>query len=66
MLCLLRYQLMTLCWSLEPTDRPTFKTIGQLIDRLLPCTVDALLHHRKQVRPLHSPANWAPALSGGA
>nr|XP_040037585.1 macrophage colony-stimulating factor 1 receptor 2 isoform X2 [Gasterosteus aculeatus aculeatus] len=42
------YQLMTLCWSLEPTDRPTFKTIGQLIDRLLPCTVDALLHHRKQ------------------
>ncbi|XP_020510956.2 macrophage colony-stimulating factor 1 receptor 2 [Labrus bergylta] len=30
------YQLMTLCWSLEPTDRPTFKMIGQLIDRLLP------------------------------
>uniref|UniRef100_UPI0037E8F8A4 macrophage colony-stimulating factor 1 receptor 2 n=1 Tax=Semicossyphus pulcher TaxID=241346 RepID=UPI0037E8F8A4 len=30
------YQLMTLCWSLEPTDRPTFKMIGELIDRLLP------------------------------
>ncbi|XP_061558397.1 LOW QUALITY PROTEIN: macrophage colony-stimulating factor 1 receptor 2 [Phycodurus eques] len=30
------YQLMTSCWSLEPTDRPTFKTIGQLIERILP------------------------------
>ncbi|KAM8899310.1 macrophage colony-stimulating factor 1 receptor 2 [Spinachia spinachia] len=40
------YQLMTLCWSLEPTDRPTFKTIGHLIYRLLPCTIDAL--HREQ------------------
>ncbi|KAM6983423.1 macrophage colony-stimulating factor 1 receptor 2 [Tautogolabrus adspersus] len=30
------YQLMTLCWSLEPTDRPTFKMIGQIIDSLLP------------------------------
>ncbi|TNM84402.1 hypothetical protein fugu_008580 [Takifugu bimaculatus] len=29
------YQLMTHCWSLEPTDRPTFKMICQLIDRLL-------------------------------
>ncbi|XP_074528112.1 macrophage colony-stimulating factor 1 receptor 2 [Halichoeres trimaculatus] len=32
------YKLMTLCWSLEPTDRPTFKMIGQLINRLLPPT----------------------------
>ncbi|CAJ1063162.1 macrophage colony-stimulating factor 1 receptor 2-like [Xyrichtys novacula] len=38
------YQLMTLCWSLEPTDRPTFKTIGQIINRLLPQTC-----HSKQV-----------------
>ncbi|XP_053703763.1 macrophage colony-stimulating factor 1 receptor 2 isoform X1 [Synchiropus splendidus] len=34
------YQLMTLCWSSEPTDRPTFQMIGQLIDRLLPSTSD--------------------------
>uniref|UniRef100_A0A3P8NC23 receptor protein-tyrosine kinase n=1 Tax=Astatotilapia calliptera TaxID=8154 RepID=A0A3P8NC23_ASTCA len=34
------YQLMKLCWSLEPTHRPTFKTIGQLISRLLPSTND--------------------------
>uniref|UniRef100_A0A087YLN1 receptor protein-tyrosine kinase n=1 Tax=Poecilia formosa TaxID=48698 RepID=A0A087YLN1_POEFO len=27
------YHLMKLCWSLEPTHRPTFKTIGQLIER---------------------------------
>ncbi|XP_041656960.1 macrophage colony-stimulating factor 1 receptor 2 [Cheilinus undulatus] len=30
------YELMRRCWSLEPTDRPTFKMIGQIIDRLLP------------------------------
>nr|XP_061801262.1 macrophage colony-stimulating factor 1 receptor 2-like [Nerophis lumbriciformis] len=29
------YQLMTSCWSLEPTDRPTFKIICQLVERLL-------------------------------
>ncbi|CAF97270.1 unnamed protein product, partial [Tetraodon nigroviridis] len=29
------YQLMTRCWSLEPTDRPTFKALCQLIDGLL-------------------------------
>ncbi|XP_070712121.1 macrophage colony-stimulating factor 1 receptor 2 [Pempheris klunzingeri] len=41
------YQLMTLCWSLEPTDRPTFKMIGQLINRLLPLTNDSS-HHSDQ------------------
>ncbi|XP_077448191.1 macrophage colony-stimulating factor 1 receptor 2 isoform X2 [Stigmatopora argus] len=30
------YQLMTSCWSLEPTERPTFKTICRLIERLFP------------------------------
>ncbi|XP_061754952.1 macrophage colony-stimulating factor 1 receptor 2 isoform X1 [Nerophis ophidion] len=30
------YQLMTLCWNLEPTDRPTFKMIGEMIEKLLP------------------------------
>ncbi|CAN9501225.1 unnamed protein product [Ophioblennius macclurei] len=42
------YQLMTLCWNLEPTDRPTFKTIGQLIHRLLPSGDDTLPQHGDQ------------------
>ncbi|XP_068187204.1 macrophage colony-stimulating factor 1 receptor 2 isoform X2 [Antennarius striatus] len=42
------YELMTLCWSLEPTDRPTFKMIGQLIGRLLPCVSDASPHRSDQ------------------
>ncbi|XP_047463799.1 macrophage colony-stimulating factor 1 receptor 2 isoform X2 [Mugil cephalus] len=42
------YQLMTLCWSLEPTNRPTFKMIGQVINRLLPSTNDMALHHMDQ------------------
>lgn len=42
------YQLMTLCWNLEPTDRPTFKTIGQLINRLLPSTDDTPARHDDQ------------------
>uniref|UniRef100_A0A674DFE9 receptor protein-tyrosine kinase n=1 Tax=Salmo trutta TaxID=8032 RepID=A0A674DFE9_SALTR len=33
---LLRYTIMKMCWNLEPTERPTFSTIGQLIQRLLP------------------------------
>lgn len=48
--CALRYQLMRLCWSLEPTHRPTFKTIGQLISRFLPSTNDILSHHNDQVK----------------
>ncbi|XP_071362235.1 macrophage colony-stimulating factor 1 receptor 2 isoform X2 [Trachinotus anak] len=42
------YQLMTLCWSLEPTDRPTFKMIGQLIHRLFPSANDTSSHHSHQ------------------
>ncbi|CAL9684978.1 unnamed protein product [Knipowitschia caucasica] len=34
------YELMTRCWDLEPTHRPTFKAIGQIISRLLPPTDD--------------------------
>ncbi|PWA24628.1 hypothetical protein CCH79_00016149 [Gambusia affinis] len=44
-----RYHLMKLCWSGEPTHRPTFKTIGQLIERLLPLTSDMLPRHSDQV-----------------
>uniref|UniRef100_A0A3B5MSG3 receptor protein-tyrosine kinase n=1 Tax=Xiphophorus couchianus TaxID=32473 RepID=A0A3B5MSG3_9TELE len=44
------YHLMKLCWSGEPTHRPTFKTIGQLIERLLPLTSDMLPRHSDQVR----------------
>ncbi|XP_027887246.1 macrophage colony-stimulating factor 1 receptor 2 isoform X2 [Xiphophorus couchianus] len=43
------YHLMKLCWSGEPTHRPTFKTIGQLIERLLPLTSDMLPRHSDQV-----------------
>ncbi|KAL7390564.1 hypothetical protein ABVT39_023306 [Epinephelus coioides] len=42
------YQLMKLCWSLEPTHRPTFKTIAELINRLLPSTSDMSPHHSEQ------------------
>lgn len=58
--CPLRYQLMTLCWSLEPTDRPTFKTIGQLINRLLPSTNDTSPRHGHQVRTNQSAVHSAP------
>ncbi|XP_068600093.1 macrophage colony-stimulating factor 1 receptor 2 [Brachionichthys hirsutus] len=50
------YQLMTLCWSLEATDRPTFnpcimvKMIGQLIGRLLPCVGDSSPHRSDQYK----------------
>uniref|UniRef100_A0A1A8K9A6 receptor protein-tyrosine kinase n=1 Tax=Nothobranchius kuhntae TaxID=321403 RepID=A0A1A8K9A6_NOTKU len=43
------YHLMTRCWSLEPTNRPTFKMIGQLISRLLPSTNDMLQRPNDQV-----------------
>ncbi|KAI4872760.1 hypothetical protein NFI96_027002, partial [Prochilodus magdalenae] len=29
------YTIMQMCWNLEPTERPTFSKIGQLIERLL-------------------------------
>lgn len=43
------YELMTLCWSLEPTDRPTFKLIGQLIDQLLQSSSDTSPHRGKRL-----------------
>ncbi|XP_034746785.1 macrophage colony-stimulating factor 1 receptor 2 [Etheostoma cragini] len=42
------YRMMKLCWSLEPTDRPTFKMIGQLISSLLPPANDSSPHHSHQ------------------
>uniref|UniRef100_A0A8C7LJ86 receptor protein-tyrosine kinase n=1 Tax=Oncorhynchus kisutch TaxID=8019 RepID=A0A8C7LJ86_ONCKI len=30
------YTIMKMCWNMEPTVRPTFSTIGQLIQSLLP------------------------------
>ncbi|XP_075343343.1 macrophage colony-stimulating factor 1 receptor 2-like isoform X1 [Odontesthes bonariensis] len=42
------YYLMTLCWTLEPTHRPTFKTIAQLINRLLLSTNDTSARHSDQ------------------
>ena len=53
--CPLRYQLMTHCWSLEPTDRPTFKVIAQLINRLLPSTSDTSPYYGDQVRMSQTP-----------
>lgn len=48
---------MTLCWSLEPTDRPTFKLIGQLIDQLLQTSTDTSPHRGKQVKRGHVLSN---------
>lgn len=29
------YMIMKMCWNLEPTERPTFSKIAQMIERLL-------------------------------
>lgn len=29
------YMIMKMCWNLEPTERPTFSKISQMIERLL-------------------------------
>lgn len=50
---------MTRCWSLEPTHRPTFKLLCQLIDGLLQCSDDA----PPQVRSLVSRGAWSLANS---
>lgn len=34
-LCPTRYTIMKMCWNLEPTERPTFSEVSQLIERLL-------------------------------
>uniref|UniRef100_A0A671TN42 receptor protein-tyrosine kinase n=1 Tax=Sparus aurata TaxID=8175 RepID=A0A671TN42_SPAAU len=59
------YQLMTHCWSLEPTDRPTFKVIAQLINRLLPSTGDTSPYHGDQVRMNQTPITGRNTLKRG-
>uniref|UniRef100_A0A3B3C0J4 receptor protein-tyrosine kinase n=1 Tax=Oryzias melastigma TaxID=30732 RepID=A0A3B3C0J4_ORYME len=44
------YHLMTLCWSLEPTHRPTFKQVGEHINRLLLSTCGSSGCHSPEVR----------------
>uniref|UniRef100_A0AAY4CXP2 receptor protein-tyrosine kinase n=1 Tax=Denticeps clupeoides TaxID=299321 RepID=A0AAY4CXP2_9TELE len=35
------YDIMRMCWNLEPTERPTFSKIGHMIERLLGDEVDS-------------------------
>lgn len=51
------YELMTRCWDLEPTLRPTFSAIGQMISRLLPTTNETLLPQSLQVVYRNLPHN---------
>lgn len=62
LICPWRYHLMTLCWSLEPTHRPTFKQVGKHINRLLLSTCGSSGCHSPEVRthlnllwPVHAP-----------
>ncbi|KAM9331636.1 macrophage colony-stimulating factor 1 receptor 2 [Pholidichthys leucotaenia] len=47
------YHLMKLCWSLEPTHRPTFNAIGEIVARLLPLTDDVPLHQQVTYRNIN-------------
>ncbi|KAK1789301.1 hypothetical protein P4O66_015242, partial [Electrophorus voltai] len=42
------YTVMKMCWNLEPTERPTFSKISQLIERLLGDTPQQTQHHNVQ------------------
>lgn len=33
--CSYSYMIMKMCWNLEPTERPTFNKISQMIERIL-------------------------------
>ncbi|XP_062309054.1 macrophage colony-stimulating factor 1 receptor [Osmerus eperlanus] len=48
------FRIMTQCWRLEPTDRPTFRTIAELIQNLLP------EHTQQAYRNIQAgrPAQW--------
>uniref|UniRef100_A0A8C7JQT9 receptor protein-tyrosine kinase n=1 Tax=Oncorhynchus kisutch TaxID=8019 RepID=A0A8C7JQT9_ONCKI len=55
------YTIMKMCWNLEPTERPTFSTIGQLIQRLLPDQPD---HTYRNVQD-KTPQQGDPAKTNG-
>ncbi|XP_036403975.1 macrophage colony-stimulating factor 1 receptor [Megalops cyprinoides] len=42
------YSIMKMCWNLEPTERPTFSKIGQLIQKLLGDQPDQLYENTCQ------------------
>uniref|UniRef100_A0A8C8FEE5 receptor protein-tyrosine kinase n=1 Tax=Oncorhynchus tshawytscha TaxID=74940 RepID=A0A8C8FEE5_ONCTS len=56
-----QYTIMKMCWNLEPTERPTFSTIGQLIQRLLPDQPD---HTYRNVQD-KTPQQGDPAKTNG-
>ncbi|XP_071196064.1 macrophage colony-stimulating factor 1 receptor 1-like isoform X2 [Salvelinus alpinus] len=45
------YTIMKLCWNLDPTERPTFSTIGQLIQKLLPDQPDHTYRNVQDTTP---------------
>uniref|UniRef100_A0A3B3C0X4 receptor protein-tyrosine kinase n=1 Tax=Oryzias melastigma TaxID=30732 RepID=A0A3B3C0X4_ORYME len=52
------YHLMTLCWSLEPTHRPTFKQVGEHINRLLLSTCGSSGCHTAEESGKDSEKSW--------
>ncbi|XP_060771184.1 macrophage colony-stimulating factor 1 receptor-like isoform X2 [Neoarius graeffei] len=46
------YTIMKTCWNLEPTERPTFSKIAQLIERLLGETPDQTQYQNVQTEEL--------------
>ncbi|KAM9497420.1 macrophage colony-stimulating factor 1 receptor 1-like isoform 2-T2 [Salvelinus alpinus] len=45
------YTIMKLCWNLDPTERPTFSTIVQLIQKLLPDQPDHTYRNVQDTTP---------------
>uniref|UniRef100_A0A665U136 receptor protein-tyrosine kinase n=1 Tax=Echeneis naucrates TaxID=173247 RepID=A0A665U136_ECHNA len=49
------YMIMKMCWNLQPTERPTFSKISQMIERLLGDQPE-----QEQVAELHKEQNMIP------
>uniref|UniRef100_A0A3B4DQN8 receptor protein-tyrosine kinase n=1 Tax=Pygocentrus nattereri TaxID=42514 RepID=A0A3B4DQN8_PYGNA len=60
------YTIMQMCWNLEPTERPTFSKIGQLIERLLGDTPDLVIKKEKKVAGSIPTRHLTPICSPGA